>query len=94
MAALYPFLAENSDNWQLRIKGKLGNFCHPATGLWPLQIVKRHVHFQKTMKENLDTMLKTYKLNGGKFDDSSSDEEETEEEEEDGDDVSDCDDVF
>ena len=94
MAALYPFLAEDKDKWTLRIKGKLGNFSHPASGLWPVKIVKRHIHFQKTMKEHLETMLETYQRYGGKFDEESADEDNEEEEEVVQASESDCDDVF
>ena len=99
MAALYPFLCEDRDQWTLRINGKLGNFAHPAPGLWPLQQVKRHVHFQKTMKDKFFIMLTTYKDHGGTFS-SSEDEDDDVDDDDDGDSEgeqeqkSDCDDVF
>ena len=98
MAGLYPFLCEDRDQWSLRILGKLGNFKHPGTGLWPLRLVKRHVHFQTTINSNLTDMYGVYKDGGGTFEESSEEEEDDDEDEDEDDDEegkeSDCDNIF
>ena len=85
LAAMYPFLAVPKSEWEDVIK----QCAHPMTSLWPVQTVKRHMHFVRLCKYNLRFVFETYEAGGGDYygteETSSSPEEDETSSEEDGD---------
>ena len=41
--------------------------AHPMTSLWPVQTVKRHIHFVHLCKHNLHDVFETYETAGGDY---------------------------
>ena len=99
LAALYPYLVEEQNMWTKRSKQ---SFAYPCTGLWPVKVVKRYVHFINVTTEKLTKLFDNYEKNGGEYytmEDGPSDDEDEDEagdaaEEDEEQESSDCDDVF
>ena len=102
LAALYPYLVEEQSMWSKRTKQ---SFAYPCTGLWPVKVVKRYVHFINVTFGQLEDMFNSYEKFGGEY--HTLDDNGPQSESEDGDadaaadaaaeeeqESSDCDDVF
>jgi hypothetical protein len=91
VATFYPFVADPKETWDHKLK----HFSHPMTRLWPVGVVRRHMHFIQVFRDRREELFESYEKEGGKYhgrDDSSEESSSTEAETMQV--YSDCDDVF
>ena len=64
LAVLYPYLVDEQNMWSNRTKQ---SFAYPCTGLWPVKVVKRYVHFMHVTYGKLEEVFKNYEKLGGEY---------------------------
>ena len=70
---MYPFVVMEKPEWEAKLR--VANY--PMTRLWPLGVVRRHIHFLKALKEHRDRMFKAYEDTGGDYYGAETSEEES-----------------
>ena len=91
LSSVYPFLAEDASLWKQRCKIA----AHPLPAFWPVNVMKRFIHFIDTLYDKVPGVFENYEQEGGEYFQSEEEEEDSDEESDDAcTEEDDCDDVF